>query len=347
MVRVTVGDKNNLTAAEKMAVEKAVRRANQNLPADVTIDVADDGTVTIKKGNDVLGIIPGSKTVVEEIRSGGHFYEPSPGYLNNYIPKREEPKKVEKKEEPKKEEKAEPRRLEAFRWYVRGNEHGEFMPKKGMTRAEVAQIFVRALGYDKTDVGSNVVEFKDVKTNAWYHDAVVKTAAAGIFKGSDVGTFMPTREITRAELVATVARFQKLDTKAGNTMNLPQNHWAIALVEAAYQEGWLDIYEKGLVKFDADGVITREEVVTILNRAFGRQADANYIDNNASRLYNFKDVDKSLWSYYEILTAANTYVVGDGWADHSNVDSNYEIDNVKWDMPLLDNDVVEQVKFQR
>ena len=347
MVRVTVGDKNNLTPAEKMAVEKAVRDANRNLPAGVDIVVGNDGTVTIKKGNVVLGIIPGSKTVVEEIRSGGHFYEPSPGYLGNYVPKHEEPKKVEKKEEPKKEEKAEPRRLEAFRWYVRGNEHGEFMPKKGMTRAEVAQIFVRALGYDKTVVGSNVVEFKDVKANAWYHDAVVKTAAAGIFKGSDVGTFMPTREITRAELIATIARFQKLDTKAGNTMNLPQNHWAIALVEAAYQEGWLDIYEKGLVKFDADGVITREEVVTILNRAFGRQADANYIDNNASRLYNFKDVDKSLWSYYEILTAANTYVVGDGWADHSNVDSNYEIDNVKWDMPLLDNDVVEQVKFQR
>ena len=347
VVPVTVGDKNNLTPAEKMAVEKAVRRANQNLPAGVDIVVGNDGTVTIKKGNVVLGIIPGSKTVVEEIRSGGHFYEPSPGYLNSYIPKREEPKKVEKKEELKKEEKAEPRRLEAFRWYVRGNEHGEFMPKKGITRAEVAQIFARALGYDKTVVGSNIVEFKDVKANAWYHDAVVKTAAAGIFKGSDVGTFMPEREITRAELVATIARFQKLDTKAGNTMNLPQNHWAISLVEAAYQEGWLDIYEKGLVKFDADGVITREEVVTILNRAFGRQADANYIDNNASRLYNFKDVDKSLWSYYEILTAANTYVVGDGWADHSNVDSNYEIDNVKWDMPLLDNDVVEQVKFQR
>lgn len=344
-VKVTVGDKNNLTPAEKMAVEDAVRRANRNLPAGATIKVANDGTVTITDNTGkLLGVIPGSKTVVEEILSGGHFYEPSPGYLNNYIPKREEPKK---KEEPKKEEKAEPRRLEAFRWYVRGNEHGEFMPKKGITRAEVAQIFARALGYDKTDVGSNIVEFKDVKANAWYHDAVVKTAAAGIFKGSDVGTFMPTREITRAELIATIARFQKLDTKAGNTMNLPQNHWAIALVEAAYQEGWLDIYEKGLAKFDADGVITREEVVTILNRAFGRQADTNYIDNNASRLYNFKDVDKSLWSYYEILTAANTYVVGDGWADHSNVDSNYEIDNVKWDMPLLDNDVVEQVKFQR
>lgn len=235
---------------------------------------------------------PVDVTVERKIKYFGHFYEPSPDYLNKNVPA-------------KKEEKVQEKYLEAYRWYVKGNDMGMFMPKKGITRAEVAQMFARALEYDKAMVNVNITPYTDVDANAWYYEAVQKTSAAGIFKGSDKGTFMPTREITKAELIATIARFQHLSTKAGNTLNLQANHWATPEVEAAYQEGWLDIYTNGTAQFRADEVISREEVVTILNRAFGRIADTKYIDDNAHTMTNFPDVTKDMWSYYEIMTAAN------------------------------------------
>lgn len=279
-------------------------------------------------------------TVERKITYFGHFYEPSPDYLNKNVPA-------------KKEEKAQEKYLELYRWYVKGNDMGMFMPKKGITRAEVAQMFARALEYDKAMVNVNITPYTDVDANAWYYEAVQKTSAAGIFKGSDKGTFMPTREITKAELIATIARFQHLSTKAGNTMNLQANHWATAEVEAAYQEGWLDIYTNGTAQFAADEVITRAEVVTILNRAFGRIADTKYIDDNAHTMTNFADVTKDMWSYYEIMTAANTYLVDKMWVNHATKDNGPETlkDSIEWVRPLIDNkdvrEVVEQVRFQR
>ncbi len=283
---------------------------------------------------------PVDVTVERKIKYFGHFYEPSPDYLNKNVPA-------------KKEEKVQEKYLEAYRWYVKGNDMGMFMPKKGITRAEVAQMFARALEYDKAMVHTNITPYTDVDANAWYYEAVQKTSAAGIFKGSDKGTFMPTREITKAELIATIARFQHLNTKAGNTMNLQMNHWATSEVEAAYQEGWLDIYTNGTVQFRADEVITRAEVVTILNRAFGRMADAKYIDDNAHTMTNFTDVTKDMWSYYEIMTAANTYLVDKMWVNHATKDNGPETlkEMIEWVKPLIDNkdvrEVVEQVRFQR
>ena len=286
---------------------------------------------------------PVEVTVERKIKYFGHFYEPSPDYLN----KGEKSKTHEQKDQTKE------KYLEAYRWYVKGNDMGMFMPKKGITRAEVAQMFARALDYDKAMIHTNITPYTDVDANAWYYEAVQKTSAAGIFKGSDKGTFMPTREITKAELIATIARFQHLNTKAGNTMNLQMNHWATAEVESAYQEGWLDIYTNGTVQFAADEVITRAEVVTILNRAFGRMADAKYIDDNAHTMTNFTDVTKDMWSYYEIMTAANTYLVDKMWVNHATKDNGPETlkEMIEWVRPLIDNkevrEVVEQVRFQR
>lgn len=275
----------------------------------------------------------------------GYWYdEPSPDYL----------KDRENKTETKTEAKAEERELDVFSQYVIGNEDHMFMPNKGITRAEIAQIFARALGYDGYQRNGEYNPYSDLNTNAWYYDAVVTTTEAGVFRGTDKGTFDPNREITKAELIATIARFQELGIKDGNTMNMRPDHWALGEVEAAYQEGWLDIYTKGLVNFDADMVITRAEVVAIFNRAFGRIADIAYIDANADRLTTFKDVNKSDWFYYDVITAANTYAnYGMEWLHDSNgLDNEFtNLDDIKWDTKLRnDKEVVEtlrRVKFQR
>ncbi len=59
---VEVQDPAHLTDAEKAAVEEAVRQANPDLPADATVEVADNGDVTVTDGNK-SGIIPANQVI--------------------------------------------------------------------------------------------------------------------------------------------------------------------------------------------------------------------------------------------------------------------------------------------
>lgn len=267
-------------------------------------------------------------------------------------------------------EKAKPveRDLDVYRWYMEGNENNEFMPKKGITRAEMAQIFARALAYDGYKTYGDYNPYPDVDPNKWYYQAVITTTEAGVFKGTDMGTFEPQREITQAELIATISRFQKLINKDGNAFEMKLDHWARPEVQAAYEEKWLELYKDGRANFNADAVITREEVATILNKAFGRPIDEKYINDVQANvkeiektLKTFKDIDKDMWSYYEILTAANTYAVNYndkertdyGWYNHAIEDDgpSMPVEKVRWYNGLLNNDKyidhLYQIKFQR
>ena len=271
----------------------------------------------------------------------GYWYEPSPDYLN---------KKTEAKE----------RTFDLYRWYVKGNE-GDFMPFKGITRAEIAEIFARALDYDKRYFDDSHVNYPDVDANAWYAKAVARVTNAGIFKGTDEGNFEPTREITQGELISTLKRFQKLNDSMENIMTMRDDHWARAEVNAAAKEGWLKIYQDGTKAFDVDKVITREEVVAIANKAFARPVDQKYVDEYIDSLKTFKDIDKDMWSYYEILTAANTYFVNydkkdsryDLWVNHATFDDGptTAIEDIKTYKEILNNDEyktkVDQVRFER
>lgn len=279
----------------------------------------------------------------------GYFYDPSPDYLN---------------------EKSEPERrdLDVYRWYMEGNENNEFMPKKGITRAEMAQIFARALAYDGYKTYGDYNPYPDVDPNKWYYQAIITTTEAGVFKGTDMGTFEPEREITQAELIATIARFQKLINKDGNAFEMRNDHWAKSEVQAAYEEKWLELYKDGRANFNADAVITREEVATILNKAFGRPIDEKYIEDMQANikdiektLKTFKDIDKDMWSYYEILTAANTYAVNYKdkertdyeWYNHAIEDDgpSMPVEKIRWYRGILNNDKyidhLYQIKFQR
>ena len=65
---------------------------------------------------------------------------------------------------------------------LNGDENGTFSPDKSMTRAEFATMLVNLMGY--TEKAQNT--FQDVAANAWYADAILKLAAAGVMKGDGV-----------------------------------------------------------------------------------------------------------------------------------------------------------------
>ena len=185
---------------------------------------------------------------------------------------------------------------------------GKFRPHDGLTRAEAAQILANALKQDGYNYNpAYPINYKDVKQK-WYTEAIMITTQANVFKGYDDGYFRPEEKFSRAEWIATLKRFQQLQDADGNRMGLKENHWATREVEAAYEEGWLQIYTNGNAKFDANEPITREEVAAVSNRAFGRLVDKTYILRNDKSVINYKDINPSMWSYADILCASNSFI---------------------------------------
>ena len=228
---------------------------------------------------------------------------------------------------------------------------GKFRPHDGLTRAEAAQILANALKQDGYNYNpAYPINYKDVKQK-WYTEAIVITTQANVFKGYDDGYFRPEEKISRAEWIATLKRFQQLQDADGNRMGLKENHWAKREVEAAYEEGWLQIYTNGNAKFDANEPITREEVAAVSNRAFGRLVDKTYILRNDKSVINYKDINPSMWSYADILCASNSFIRDENYymshgIEYINSIVNSIDGNIIFNVELKNFEII-QDKFQR
>ena len=219
--------------------------------------------------------------------------------------------------------------------------NGKFRPYDGLTRAEAAQILANALKADGYRYDANyALSYSDVG-NKWYTDAVRVVTQAGVFQGYSDGTFRPQGKITRAEWVATLRRFQDLKEASGNTMMLRSNHWATAEVEAAYEAGWLGVYQNGIAKFDADKPITRQEVAYVSNRAFRRVLDKVYLKRSVNTLLTYKDINPSMPLYEDILCASNTLLTDNRYYKANTV----VMDNLTFNI-VTDYLRIQQKKFQ-
>ena len=224
--------------------------------------------------------------------------------------------------------------------YMQGY-NGKFRPYDGLTRAEAAQILANALKADGYKYDANYdLSYTDVG-NKWYTDAVRVVTQAGVFQGYSDGTFRPQSKITRAEWVATLRRFQDLKEANGNAMMLRSGHWATAEVEAAYEAGWLGVYQDGTAKFDADKPITRQEVAYVSNRAFKRALDKVYLKRSVNTLLTYKDINPSMPLYEDILCASNTLLT-DGRYYKANT---IILDNLTFNI-VTDMMSITQKKFQ-
>ena len=197
--------------------------------------------------------------------------------------------------------------------YIVGYTDGTFGPERNMSRSEAAAIFARLLS-DKLDEripsGANV-KFNDIDTDAWYAGYVEYLTGYGVTVGYNDRTYRGNEAITRAEFTAMAARF--FDAYGdGDTEIMEQykgfddvsdGYWAAEYIKDAAIHGWVVGYGDGT--FRADDPIDRAEVVTIVNRLLGREADEDYIENNRRRLVTFPDVTEKHWAYLAVLEAAN------------------------------------------
>ena len=134
----------------------------------------------------------------------------------------------------------------------------------------------------KLEVISNVKRFSDVPTTHWADEVVTFVAAREIFTGTDVDTFSPADNATRAMLVTVLARLDGQDTSAGKTWDEAGMKWA---VENKISDGT-----------NPTGNITRQELAAMLYRyakaapagaELAKFADSNQISDWATEAMNW------------------------------------------------------------
>ncbi|WP_214626329.1 X2-like carbohydrate binding domain-containing protein [Paenibacillus agaridevorans] len=149
---------------------------------------------------------------------------------------------------------------------VKGYPDGTYKPDRGMSRAEFAVMLASAL---KLEPASSTHSFADsAAIGLWAVDAVNHVVASGLIGGYPDGSFKPGKGLTRAELAVIIARALHLkdDREAASKFTdadiLPS--WAVGAIGALSEEDILLGRNDG--RFDANGIATRAEAVTILLR---------------------------------------------------------------------------------
>ncbi|MDO4271047.1 MAG: S-layer homology domain-containing protein [Eubacteriales bacterium] len=151
---------------------------------------------------------------------------------------------------------------------VQGSD-GKFNPDAEMTRAELAAVMARLLGL--RDKAENT--FADVDEGAWYADAILKCAAAGILKGDGTGA-NPNGTVTRQEAAVMLGRALGIQPAQG----------AVSFADGSEVAGWAAGYvkamaEKGIINgvggnaFAPLSDINRASVTTILDKSISTYAN--------------------------------------------------------------------------
>ena len=205
--------------------------------------------------------------------------------------------------------------------YILGYTDGTFGPSRSMTRAEAAAIFARLLAEKNGDTISTAAntKFADILAHAWYSGYAKYLNNNGVTYGKSKTIFAPNDAITRAEFTTLAVRFfdvygdgdAEIMEQYKDFNDVSDGYWAAAYIKAAAKHGWINGYGDG--SFRADDKINRAEVVTIVNRLLGREADEAYIADNLRKLNTFPDVSRKHWAYYAVMEAANTHtaILGD------------------------------------
>ncbi|WP_341300181.1 S-layer homology domain-containing protein [Lysinibacillus sp. FSL H8-0500] len=183
--------------------------------------------------------------------------------------------------------------------YIQGFPDGTFGPDKNVTRAQVAFMLARILGYTEEQV--NQAPFKDVQTNHPAAGAIAFVKEQGIMNGDNEGNFHAGANITRAEMATVVSNFKELavEENVSLTFKDTKGHWAQWIIEANRTAGIINGLEND--RFAPNAALTRAQAVVMINRMFDR-----------GPLYgvtvpSFPDVKGTHWAFSEIEEAANTH----------------------------------------
>lgn len=142
---------------------------------------------------------------------------------------------------------------------VTGYSDGSYHPNEQVTRAEFATMLAKAFGLK----GSSSSAFSDAKGH-WASEAIAALQANGIITGYSDGTFHPNQAISRAEIVAMLARLTNYVPSASNLFPDVVTNWASEQINAFANAGIVS--GKGNGSFKPNESASRAESVAMIIR---------------------------------------------------------------------------------
>lgn len=150
-------------------------------------------------------------------------------------------------------------------------------------------------------------EFTDVDASHWAADVIKSMAAKHVINGTSDAEFQPEDNMTRAEFAAVMIR--ALGLRAEGTASFEDvaaEAWYYGVVAAAAEAGLIN--GKSATKFAPEDNITREEMVTILVRAYllksgetdEMQTQAPFQDRNEASAWAQSSIDAAV--AYELIS---------------------------------------------
>ncbi|WP_285396603.1 S-layer homology domain-containing protein, partial [Lysinibacillus sp. fls2-241-R2A-57] len=184
--------------------------------------------------------------------------------------------------------------------YIKGFPNGTFGPEENVTRAQVATMIARILGYTD-DQTIDYAPFNDIPSNHYAAGAIAFVKERGIMNGDMNGNFRASENITRAQMATVVANYKQLQIDEGVaiTFNDTKGHWAQWIIEANRTAGIINGREDG--SFAPNEHLTRAQAVVMMNRMFERGP------LNGVTTPSFSDVKAKHWAFKEIEEAAKSH----------------------------------------
>ncbi|TXK80326.1 S-layer homology domain-containing protein [Paenibacillus sp. N3.4] len=148
--------------------------------------------------------------------------------------------------------------------------------------------------------------FADVPNSHWAADVIKVLAAKQIVNGTSATTFEPERSVTRAEFTSLLVRALKLTgTGQLSFTDVKSDDWYAEAVSIAVKAGIVN--GKSDKVFDPNAPINREEMVTMLMRAYS-SVTGNPANGNGSASFT-DELQISSWAVAFVNQAAALHLV--------------------------------------
>ncbi|WP_425270953.1 S-layer homology domain-containing protein [Paenibacillus ferrarius] len=155
-----------------------------------------------------------------------------------------------------------------------------------------------------------VLEFKklftDVKSTHWAADAIEQLAAKNFIVGTSASMFEPERSITRAEFTAMLVKALNLKSAGESKFSdVSKGAWYEEAVSIAVKAGIIN--GTSTTTFDPEARIKREEMVTMMMRAYVILKDVKLNENTASSFTDEPAV--AAWALDSVRAAAALHLI--------------------------------------
>lgn len=191
--------------------------------------------------------------------------------------------------------------------YMEGYPGDTIRPDGNITRAEVATLYYRMFVDQAREIyWTSENDYSDVKSEAWYNNAVSTLANTEVITGYPNGSFDPDGQITRAEFAKITAKFLPEDIKhTAVNLNDISGHWAEENISKLVSAGIINGYEDN--SFRPENKITRAEAAKMVNGILERKPHKDHLMSGMKVWTDNSDTNAWYYAHIQEATSSHEY----------------------------------------